>query len=75
MRKRNAKYVENVGGLVEEIENQELENVNGGNNTVNISNMTIITLHTVKNCPTVPDTRGIICEQNPRLSFKIRCGL
>lgn len=77
MRERNSKYLNNIGDLMEEINNQDLEAVNGGRDNY----VTLVTQDQgcmnsrAFNCiqPPVINTRGITCQEPPRGSRVLAC--
>ena len=77
MRERNSKYLNNIGDLMEEINNQDLEAVNGGREYY----VTLVTKDEecmksrAFNCiqPPVIITKGINCQEPPMVSRVLAC--
>ena len=77
MRERYSKYLNNIGDLLEEINNQDLEAVNGGREHY----YTLVTKDEgcmnsrAFNCiqPPVINTKGINCQEPPMVSRVLAC--
>lgn len=78
MRKRNSFFSEDIGNLLEEINNEDLEKINGGNDdietvSINTTVLTVITKPGEHTCPDIPKiTFGNLCDES-LLSKVIPC--
>lgn len=64
MRNRNKEFSKNIGDLMEEINNQDLEDINGGSNPIgDLTYLTVITKPTDYGCPVIPKlSDGLLCD-------------
>lgn len=81
MRERNSKYLNNVGDLIEEINNQDLESVNGGKDIKTIVTLNPVvqpvsfmpTVTVLMSCNTCNKSTDIPCIELPVLTKKVDC--
>ena len=72
MRERNSKYLNNVGDLIEEIKNQDLESVNGGKDIKTIVTPNPV-VPPVSFMPSVPGLPSVTVQMSCNKSIDIPC--